>query len=243
LASGAGEVIVDLEDGVAVDDKVAARRALAEISAARPVQVRINAGETAHHEADLRAVAILPWVSAIVLPKVESAKDVAVVASALPTGIAILALVETACGPVAVEDIARAGIARVIFGSVDYLADIRARSSRGVLAHPRSRLVVASRAAGLPAPVDGPTLFTGDEGAVRADAEDAKAMGFGAKLCIQPAQVPPVNEVFGSSDEERRSARAVLEAAASQGGGAFAFEGAMVDEAVLIRARQLPGRG
>jgi citrate lyase subunit beta / citryl-CoA lyase len=72
---------------------------------------------------------------------------------------------------------------------------------------------------------------------------DAKALGFGAKLCIHPAQVPPVNEVVGSSDEEQRSARAVLKAAASQGGGAFAFEGATVDEAVLIRARQLPGRG
>jgi citrate lyase subunit beta / citryl-CoA lyase len=150
LASGAGEVIVDVEDGVAIDDKAAARRALAEISAARSVQVRINARGTAHHEADLRAVAILPWVSAVVLPKVESAEDVAVVASALPTGIAILALVETARGPIAVEDIARAGIARVIFGSVDYLAEIRARSSRGPCPSPvpARRRVQGGRLAG-----------------------------------------------------------------------------------------------
>lgn len=239
--SAADEVIVDLEDAVAAEDKAAARQALAEMPMGRPVHVRINARGSPHHDADLRAVAALASVSAVVLPKVESAEDVAAVASALSTRIAVVALVETARGIVAADSVARAAVARIMFGSADYLADIGAQASREVLAYPRSRLVVASRAAGLPAPVDGPTLVTGDEGLVRAEAEEAKALGMGAKLCIHPAQVTAVNEVFRSSDEERRWARAVLAAADAHGGGAFSFEGSMVDEPVLVRARQLLG--
>ncbi|MHB1486292.1 MAG: HpcH/HpaI aldolase/citrate lyase family protein [Acidimicrobiales bacterium] len=239
--SAAQEVIVDLEDAVAADNKAAARQSLAGMPVGRPVHVRINARGTPHHEADLRAVAALASVSAVVLPKVESAEDVAAVTSALPTGLAVVALVETALGIVTADSIACSAVARIMFGSADYLADIGAPASREVLAYPRCRLVVASRAAGLPAPVDGPTLVTGDEGVVRAEAEEAKALGMGAKLCIHPAQVAVVNEVFAISGEERRWARSVLAAAEARGGGAFTFEGSMVDEPVLVRARQLLG--
>lgn len=237
--SGADEVIVDLEDSVAAEDKAAAREALVEMPVGRPVHVRINARGSPHHAVDLRAVAAVASVSAVVVPKVESGEDIAAVASALPPHIAVVALVETARGIVAADSIARAAVARIMFGSADYLVDIGAPAGRDVLAYPRSRLVVASRAARLPGPVDGPTLVTGDEGVVRAEAEQAKALGMRAKLCIHPAQVAAVNEVFRSSDEERRWAAAVLAAADAHGGGAFSFEGSMVDEPVLARAHQL----
>ena len=239
--SAAHEVVVDLEDAVADDDKAAARQALAGIPDGRPIHVRVNGRTTPHHGDDLRAAAELPSVSAVVVPKVESPDDVTAVSSRLPTSIAVLALVETARGITRADAIAASAVARIVFGSADYLADIGARPGREVLAYPRSRLVVASRAAGLPAPVDGPTLTTGDEDQVRDDAEAARALGMGAKLCIHPAQLAVVNEVFRPTDEERRWAEAVLAAAAAQGGGAFSFDGSMVDEPVLLRARRLLG--
>ena len=241
--SDADEVIVDLEDAVAPEGKAAAREALAGLPAGRPLHVRVNAGGTAHHGADLRAVAAMASLSAVVVPKVESAEGVAGVAAALPAGVAVVALVETARGMVAAEAIAAAGVSRIMFGSADYLADIGARPGRDVLAYPRSRLVVASRAAGLAAPVDGPTLVTADDALVRSEAEEAKALGMGGKLCIHPAQLAAVHDVFRSSDEERRWARAVLAAAEQHGGGAFSFEGSMVDEPVLVRARLLLAPG
>lgn len=243
--SAADEVIVDLEDAVAEGDKAAAREALAGIPAGRPVHVRVNAAGTAHHEADLRAVAALSdgaatsTVAAVVVPMVESAAGLAAVIASLPSTVAVVALVETARGIVAAEAIAAAGPSRLMFGSADYLADLGARPGSEVLAYPRSRLVVASRAAGLPAPVDGPTLATGDAALVRAEAEAARALGMGGKLCIHPVQLAAVHEVFGPSADEVQWARNVLAAAADQGGGAFSFEGSMVDEPVLARARRL----
>lgn len=237
--TAAHEIIVDLEDAVAAGDKATARGALTQIPEGRPFLVRVNPRSTSHHEADLRAVAAAGSVAAVVLPKAESAEDVDAVAAALPPGMPLVALIESARGIVAAEAIAAAGPVRLMFGIADYLADLGAPASREILAYPRSRLVVASRAAGLPAPVDGPTLVLGDEALVRADAEAAKALGMGGKLCIHPGQIEAVNEVFRSSEDERRWARAVLEAAEAGGGGAFSFEGAMVDEPVLARARQV----
>jgi citrate lyase subunit beta/citryl-CoA lyase len=237
--SAADEVVVDLEDAVAPGDKAAARGSLAHLPAGRPVHVRVNARGTVHHVADVRAVAAMGEVAAVVLPKVESADDAVAVAAALPPGTAVVALVESARGIAAAEAIAEAGVSRIMFGSADYLADIGAAPGPEVLAYPRSRLVVASRAARLPAPVDGPTLVTGDEAAVRADAVAARALGMGGKLCIHPAQLAAVNEVFRVSEDERRWARSVLAAAGAHRGGAFTFEGAMVDEPVLVRARRL----
>ena len=117
-----------------------------------------------------------------------------------------------------------------MFGSADFMADLGVEAHRDVLAYPRARLVVAFRSAGLPPPVDGPCLATNDTGAVEEDARDARRLGMGGKLCIHPAQVVPVNKVFSPTADELTWARSVLEAAASSGGGAFRFDGQMVDE-------------
>jgi citrate lyase subunit beta/citryl-CoA lyase len=240
-ASAAHEVIVDLEDAVAEEDKAAARESLAAIPDGRAVHVRVNARGTAHHDDDLRAAAALASLAALVVPKVESPDDIAAVRRGLPGGIAVLALVESARGVVAADAIAGAGAARIMFGIADYVADLGVQPSPDVLVYPRSRLVVASRAAGLPPPVDGPTLVTSDEGLVRADAETARALGMGGKLCIHPNQVAAVNEVFAGSAEDVAWAGAVLAAAEAHGGGAFSFDGSMVDAPVIARARRILG--
>jgi citrate lyase subunit beta/citryl-CoA lyase len=236
LATHAHRVIVDLEDGVGFPDKESARNGLTQLGLEQPVVVRINALGTPYFEADVEATRDLPWVDAIMLPKVESALHVERLRSLIPARIAILALVESALGIVRLDEIAAARPGRLIFGSADYLADIGAPFSTEVLSYPRTRLVIASRAFSLPTPVDGPAIVMKDVEAIRADSGDARALGMGAKLCIHPAQVDVVNEVFGISDEQRRWATAVL-AEAERHSGAFSFEGDMIDEPILKRAR------
>jgi len=236
LATDAHRVIIDLEDGVGVDDKESARAGLAQLDIEHRVVVRVNAIGTSFFEADVNAISDLPWVESIMLPKVESALHVERLRSLIPSRIAILALVESALGIVRLDEIAAARPGRLVFGSADYLADIGAAFSTEVLSYPRTRLVIASRAFSLPSPVDGPAIVMKDVDAIRADSDDARALGMGAKLCIHPAQVPVVNDVFGVSDELRRWATAVL-AEAQNHSGAFSFEGDMIDEPILKRAR------
>lgn len=236
LATPAHRVIVDLEDGVGIDDKDSARHGLTALAVEEPMVVRVNAIGTPQFDADIKTVRELPWVESVMLPKVELALHVERLRALLPSRITILALVESALGIVHVDEIAAARPHRLIFGSADYLADIRASFSTEVLSYPRTRLVVASRAFGLPSPVDGPAIAMKDVDAIRTDSRAAHALGMGAKLCIHPAQVEVVNEVFGISDEQRRWATAVLGEAA-QHSGAFSFEGDMIDEPILKRAR------
>jgi len=236
LATDAHRVIIDLEDGVGVNDKESARAGLAQLDIEHRVVVRVNAIGTSFFEADVNAISDLPWVESIMLPKVESALHVERLRSLIPSRIAILALVESALGIVRLDEIAAARPGRLVFGSADYLADIGAAFSTEVLSYPRTRLVIASRAFSLPSPVDGPAIVMKDVDAIRADSQDAQALGMGAKLCIHPAQVPVVNDVFGVSDELRRWATAVL-AEAQNHSGAFSFEGDMIDEPILKRAR------
>ena len=73
----------------------------------------------------------------------------------------------------------------------------------------------------------------------RADAERARRLGFGAKLCIHPRQVDVVNRAFQPSDEERDWAKRVLDAAARAGGAAVAVDGKMVDKPVMLRAQAI----
>jgi citrate lyase subunit beta / citryl-CoA lyase len=239
LHSGADQVIVDLEDGVGEEAKAAAREGLGRTGPSRGALLRINPAGTPHHGADLAAVDALPWVDGVVLPKVEDVDDVRKCRAVLPRRIAVIALVETARGIERVEPIARSGISRIMFGSADFLADIDAAPHREVLAYPRARLVVASRSAGLPAPVDGPCLATDDVEAVEEEARDARRLGMGGKLCIHPSQVAPVHQVFHPSADERTWAEGVLRAAAEAGGGAFRFDGHMVDGPVVARARSI----
>ena len=101
----------------------------------------------------------------------------------------------------------------------------------------RSQIVLASRLAGLDAPVDGVTTALDDAQAIEHDTARARRLGFGAKLCIHPKQVVAVNRGLTPTDVELDWARRVL--AAAEAGGAVAVDGKMVDAPVLLRARGL----
>lgn len=238
-ASGADAVIVDLEDAVAPANKVAARDAVAgALDAAHPVVLRINGADTAWFVDDAR-LAAHPGVAAVMLPKAASAEPVAALRAA-SSGKPVLALVESAAGMANVAALAAtAGVARLVFGSIDFQLDLDIADDDLALLAFRSQLVLASRLANLPAPVDGVTTAFDDIARIELEARRARSLGFGAKLCIHPRQVQTVNRAFSPSEDELAWAQRVVDAAAAAGGAAVAVDGKMVDVPVLARARRL----
>lgn len=231
-ASGADGLILDLEDAVPAAEKDAARAALAVDFTTLPVLVRVNARGTSWHDADLRAVkALRP--AGVILPKTASAQDVAMLRQA--TGLPVLALIESAEGLAAARSIAAGGAARLVFGSIDFCADLGVAHDRDVLLPVRSELVLASRLAGIAAPVDGVTVALDDPEACEDDARHARRLGMTGKLCIHPRQIDAVQRAFLPSAAERTWAQRVL----ASGDGAVSVDGAMVDEPVRIRARAI----
>jgi citrate lyase subunit beta/citryl-CoA lyase len=105
-------------------------------------------------------------------------------------------------------------VSRLAFGSIDFAADIDAAHDDEALLTARTALVLASRAAGKAAPVDGVTAVLDRPEAVAEDAARARRLGFGGKLCIHPAQIPAVTQAFRPSDAETAWARQITDAAA-----------------------------
>lgn len=237
--SGADAVIVDLEDAVAADDKEVARRNAAAWLAREGVAwVRINADGTPWHEGDVATLRELPGLVGLVVPKAEDPERLAALAARLQPHGRLVALVETACGVQGAARIASVpGVERLAFGSLDFARDVRAEHEEPSLLMARSTLVVASRVENLPPPIDGVTTAVRDVVATEADARRARALGFGGKLCIHPAQVAPVARAFAPTADELAWARAVL-AASEQAAGSVAVgpDGHMIDQPVVDRA-------
>ena len=103
----------------------------------------------------------------------------------------------------------------------------------------RLALVLASRRAGLAAPIDGVTPDWRDAARLAADAARARRGGFGAKLCIHPDQVAPVHAALGPSTDELAWARRVMDATQAAGGGVVSLDGRMVDAPVVRLAERL----
>jgi citrate lyase subunit beta/citryl-CoA lyase len=247
LASGADAVIVDLEDAVAASAKDSARQSLAAWldggGAASGIAVRINDASSTAFDADLALVA-RAGVAAIVVAKAERADELARVRAAAP-GAALLPLIETGAGIDRLREIADApGVQRLVFGSIDLQLDLGIEESGDgdELLVFRSALVLASRLAGLDAPVDGVSTAIDDAAALEIDTRRARRLGFGAKLCIHPRQVATVHAAFAPSAEELAWAERVVAAAAQASGGAVAVDGRMVDRPVILRAQTLLAR-
>ena len=238
--AGADAVIIDLEDAVAPEQKAAARQALRHALSGRPlpgaVHVRVNGIGTDWHETDVSAVASSLPVAGIMLPKAESAFGLRAVREHLPPGMQLIALIETARGLAKADEIAEAAD-RVAFGSVDFAADLGAAHERESLLLARSRIVLAARLAGKPAPIDGVTLAIKDEQAVANDARYGASLGFGGKLLIHPAQIAPARRGLAPRAEDIAWAEKIVASVAD--GAARAVDGTMVDAPVLARARQI----
>lgn len=241
FASGADAVIVDLEDAVAPEAKETARAALSNVlNPAQPVIVRINAADTSWCADDVRLCA-MPGVGAVMLPKAEGSSAVREVTAALAATVPLLPIVETARGLWNALDIAQApNVQRLVFGTLDLQLDLALMGAgHEELAPFRAEVVLASRVAGVLSPVDGPTAAIDDVQTICADALRARRAGFGAKLCIHPRQVQPVNQSFTPGAEETAWARRVVAAVRAARDGVVAVDGKMVDRPVLALAERI----
>lgn len=244
LATGADAVILDLEDAVPGSAKDDARQAVSNWlrQRTRPgtgpqVLVRVNARGTPQHAADVAACST--GVDGVVLPKSETVDELSALAQALPS-VALLPLVETAAGLAASLALAGApGVQRLVFGTIDFQLDLGIEGDGEELLWFRSQLVLNSRLAGRAAPVDGVSTVLDDPAQVLSEAQRARRLGLGAKLCIHPRQIAPVHEAFAPTAAQLEWARRVLEAARASGGAAVAVDGAMVDRPVILRAEAL----
>ncbi|MDP2711480.1 MAG: CoA ester lyase [Solirubrobacteraceae bacterium] len=264
---GADEVIVDLEDAVAVAAKDDARETtLAALGEPQwhgvRASVRVNAPRTPWCHADIVAIAsATTGPESIIVPKVESAGDLAFVdrlldgaEAAARTGrrpLRVQALIETAAGIARLDEIAGASsrLDSLILGYADLSASLgRAAGAGAELDSWRAiqdAVLVAARTHDVAA-IDGPYLgIAVDEGFIAA-AQRARAMGFDGKWAIHPAQVAALNALFTPSDEEVEHARAVIgaldDAEREGGAGAVALDGQMLDEAVRVAALRVLAR-
>ena len=249
--SGPDGVIIDLEDAVAPSGKAQARPAAAaaarELRRAHPdlaIFVRINAVDTEWFEGDV-AEALVPELTGVVVPMLESAAAVELVAERLgPIGpLGVMAGLETVAGVENAPEVLRPPVVAAYFGAEDYVADlggIRTPENTEVL-YARSRVAVACRLAGVVA-LDQVVVALRDEEVFLNDARQGRALGYKGKLCIHPAQVPWANRTFKPSAEEVDRARRMLALYAETqrtGAGAVAFEGQMIDEPLARQARAL----
>lgn len=241
LASGAHAIIIDLEDAVLPERKPAARAALRDwLAQARlPVVVRVNPAGTPWHEEDCALLA-LAQVRAVMLPKAENAAQLARLAATLRPDQALLPLIETVAGHFAAAEIARVPrVARLAFGSFDFMADAGIRGDAEELDFVRTQLVLVSRHAGLAAPVDGVTLATDDAAQIERDVQRSRRFGMGGKLCIHPRQVAAVNAGFAPTAPELDWARRVVAALAAGSRGAVTVDGKLVDRPIELLARAI----
>ncbi|HZX26415.1 MAG TPA: CoA ester lyase [Telluria sp.] len=243
LASGADGVIVDLEDAVAAGAKAKARQIIREFLDSTPdarVLVRINAADTSDHAADL-ALASHPGVAAVLLPKAETAEQVRHVHATC--GKPVWPIVETAVGVLAVPELVRTqGVERLALGTLDLGLDLDLKpgsaGGEAMLDQARFSLVLHSRLAQLPSPIDGVYPALADKTGLAEAAARSRAAGMGGMLCIHPSQVDSINAAFSPDPDEVDWARRVVETA-RHSNGAFSLDGQMVDAPVVERATRI----
>ncbi|MGF0116941.1 HpcH/HpaI aldolase/citrate lyase family protein [Promicromonospora sp. Marseille-Q5078] len=249
LTSGADAVLVDLEDAVAPGAKDAARGNLADLLGPRgpgaaggpTVQVRINHAGTPWHAADVAAVAGLPLQVAVRVPKVESVSEVRALAAALP-GRSLHLLLESALGVERAYELATASpqVASVGLGEADLRSDLRVDAD-DALSWARARVVVAARAAGLPAPAMSAYTRLRDLDGLAASCRSGRALGFCGRTAIHPAQLVTIRDAFAPAADEvaraREVVRAVADAAEAGTGTVVLADGTFLDVAMVHRAR------
>ncbi|ALE72610.1 hypothetical protein AD006_12550 [Pseudonocardia sp. EC080610-09] len=259
-------LVLDLEDAVPAAEKETARHAAAELVGRLPGRctVRINpvavsrAFGVAAAADDLAAV-VRPGLAGVVAPKIDDVETLhrvddhltgaerraGVAEGSVPLG----AVIETAKGVVDLPLVARAGAALarpfgLSFGAGDLTTDLGIDwgPDESVFDTPRALLPIASRAAGLGRPRDTVFADVADVAGLRASAARGKALGYGGKAAIHPAQIDVIREVYRPTARQLGWARDVVDAAArhaSDGAGAFLLDGRMIDDPVVARAREL----
>lgn len=247
-------VILDLEDAVAPDQKIAARDQVAAAVKAggfgnREVVIRINALSTAWGRDDLVAAAAAQ-PAAICVPKMESAEQVSEVAAALDAcsaseNIGIWAMLETPLGILNAAQIAAAHsrMKVLVMGTSDLAKDLRVPHTPDRLGFIASLglCVLAARAYGLDI-LDGVHLDLSGGDEFHATCEQGRQLGFDGKTLIHPNQIAAANEIFGPSTEAVEHAKKIIaawEEAEREGKGVAVLDGKLVENLHAAEARRV----
>src|SRR5215813_4379239 len=255
---GADVLQLDLEDAVPLAEKANARK-LVEEHAARvrrggaDVVVRINQ-PLALAVRDLEH-SICPDVDGIAITKTDSASHVRLIDQLvseleLKRGMKVghtkfLTMIETADAFSRIDEIPRASPRTVgmLIGGEDFALDLNAQPDEDVLLHPKQRMIIAARSAGvMPLGFIGTVADFSDWEKFRQMVRRSRRFGFDGAGCIHPGQVKIVNEEYTPSEEEVAYARKVVQMdkeAQAMGRGSFQIEGKMIDIPVVVRAQKL----
>ena len=248
--TGADAIVIDLEDATPPEAKdtgrAEMRSAVADLAGQLPVLVRVNDDTTPWHDDDLDSLPT-EGLAGIVVPKIETIAGLDSLAERLTArglDMSVIGGVETALGvadarPLLAHDVISAGY----FGAEDFIADLGGvrTASNDEVAYARAQIALAGRLADVTV-IDQIVADFTDDDRCRRECLEARAMGYGGKLCIHPSQVSIANEAFLPSSEEIDRAHRLLEAyddAKAQGVASVAFEGQMVDEPVARQARRV----
>ena len=248
--TGADAIVIDLEDATPPDTKDTARAemrsAVADLAGQLPILVRVNDDTTPWHDDDLDSLPT-EGLAGIVVPKIETIASLDSLAARLTDrglDMPVIGGVETALGvadarSLLAHDVISAGY----FGAEDFIADLGGvrTASNDEVAYARAQVALAGRLADVTV-IDQIVADFTDDDRCRRECLQARAMGYGGKLCIHPSQVAIANEAFLPSSEEIDRARRLLEAyddAKAQGVASVALEGQMVDEPVARQARRV----
>lgn len=235
-------VVFDLEDAVAPDAKNSARDAVAAMLSPSPTQlraVRINSLESDWGNADLLAVA--GKADAVVLPKVESAKQVEAVTRALLASdadhVPLWCMIETPKGVLAARKIAKAaGVEALIAGANDLSAALRTQG-RDALRLSLQTIVLAARAYGRLA-FDSVYNDYRDAGGFAEECAQGRAFGFDGKTLIHPSQIDAANAAFSPGEADVAAAQKLIAEYEASAKGAVGVDGKMVEQLHIEDAKR-----
>ena len=241
--SGADIVCLELEDGVAPDEKNKARQNVVKLLKSAPVRescelvVRVNSLRTRFGLDDLVAFLDTPPPLTIMLPKVESEDEVKIIDDLFLESnqqINLQVIIETNKGLEACFEIAQSStnITALFFGGVDMAADLRCSGTWDSMLYARSKLVHAAAAANIDS-LDVPFLDLNDENGLLEQATLAKELGFSGKGAIHPKQIPVINSIFTPSPEEIAYAVRVIEEFKKAESGLVVLDGKLIEKPVL----------
>jgi len=251
-------VILDLEDGTHPSNRAAARKLLPESisklkAANKLAAVRVN-GDWLTTAIDLQA-AVVHGLDILVLPKVEHARDVQIIAqmvTALESAqsmqaghVRFLLQIESAAALPRLYDIATASsrVMGMMLGSEDYSLDCGGLPTADALLYPSMAVLTAARAARIqPIGFVASIAELGSPEEFKVVVQRARALGFRGAVVVHPKFVDVVNECYTASPQEVEQARRVVnvfDEAFARGEGAIKLDGAMVDKPVYLRAKEL----
>ncbi|HVV09168.1 CoA ester lyase [Amycolatopsis sp.] len=250
----ADALILDLEDAVAPDAKEAARERVCAAASSgeygkREVTIRVNGLDTEWHDADLRAAA-QAGPAAVVVPKVNSAREVHNIERALELGGApehtkIWAMVETPVAMLHAEEIAAASerLAVLVMGTNDLAKELHAEfvPGRAPLLGGLSLCLLAARATGKVI-LDGVYNDVKDAEGFEAECRQGREFGFDGKTLIHPGQIEPCNRIFAPSEAEVEQARKIIAAfdeAKAEGRGVVTVDGRMIENLHVDNAQRI----